>query len=239
MEKLLTLSNFKIDMKKIVLLILTILVCTGCSPRKNFSNSKVSEIKSIIEYKQFNIIYRGLENRMTIFVPGADSIKVSGIGISTTDSTKVFEMRIKKFDENIYGFTPGRGDKMLMSIFSFLNGKESFEKREFRIFNIQSPYTSINGQIIQIKMSKESLAQSKIEMLIPQLIFEMPKVKNFSFKINDGESYFVERNLFDLTAKEKILNLKIGDVVLIYDVQIDYINSGRMKNLKELKIYIE
>lgn len=166
---------------------------------------------------------------MTIFVLGADSIQVSGIGF-----------QVQKVEENKYNITPGVGITLEIKINGYFKGKEVIEKRQFRILNIGIPHASIDYKIGKIKLSKQEVFESTIEVHFPQFIFETPIVKSFLYQINKEEPVIIYGNKFDKMAIEKIGKMKSGDSILIDNIKafrelptVDY------SKIKELKVYIE
>lgn len=214
-------------MKKIIYYTLIFCVCSYCTPRKQISFPKDSNIKSIIENEKLNILYRGIKNHLTIYVPKSDSIKVNGPGVY-------------KESESKYSIIPGIGSSMEITITGFIKDKAITEKREFRIVNINNPFASINNKIEKITLSKEELANSKIEYFIPQFIMELGKVAKFRYQINEEEPMVNYGDKFNKAAKEKIFNLKSGDYMIIdklsYGLELQNID---LKKVTELKVYIK
>ncbi|WP_231433699.1 GldM family protein [Chryseobacterium sp. Leaf313] len=81
-------------MKKTIYLILLLIICLNCSSTKTFT--KKSDIKAIVENRQLNILYRGVQNHLNIDIPQSDSIQVSGAGV-------------KKDGKNRYSIVPTTG----------------------------------------------------------------------------------------------------------------------------------
>lgn len=215
--------------RKLLFAFFSLFFLLQCAPKKIFFVSENSEIKSIIENRQFDVVYRGLKYRMTIFVPGADSIQVSGIGF-----------QVQKVEKNKYDITPGGGKSLEIKIIGFFERKEVIEKRQLRILNIGIPHASIDYKIGKIKLSKQEVFKSTIEVHFPQFIFETPIVKSFLYQINKEEPVTIYGNKFDKMALEKIGKMKSGDSILIDNIKafrelpnVDY------SKIKELKVYIE
>ncbi|APY06833.1 hypothetical protein BWZ20_00325 [Winogradskyella sp. J14-2] len=213
-------------MKQIILLIV-VLSFIHCAPKKTVGNPTNPKIKSIVENNKLNVVYRGIRNPLTIYVPNTDSIKVSGIGLH-------------KIDNNEYYISPGQGLTMEITIVGYIKGQEIIDKREFRILDIQKPYASIHKYFGNVTLSKEKLASSKIKPHIPQFVLELPDVYSFEYQINNQKRLFNEGNTFNDVAKKQIYNLKKGDSVLIDNVKLvtDRPNVDRAKII-ELKVYIE
>ncbi len=172
-------------------------------------------------------MYRGIKNHLTIYVPKSDSIKVSGPGVY-------------KEGENKYSIVPGTGSSMAITITSFIEGKKITDKREFRILNINNPFTSINNKIEKITLSREELANSTIEYLIPQLVLKLGKVTKFRYQINEEEPMINYGDKFSRLVKEKIFNLKSGDHMIIDELSFGpELQSIDLKKVTQLKVYIK
>lgn len=214
-------------MKKIIYFTIILYIFIDCSSRKHISFSKDSNIKSVIENSQLNIVYRGIKNHLTIYVPKSDSIKVSGIGV-------------KKESENNYSITPTIGTTLKITITGFFKGKEVIEKREFRIFKIDKPFASIGNRTGEITLSNKELADSKIEYFIPQFVYKLGKVGKFRYKINDEESVVNYGDEFNKSAKEKIFKMKSGDYMVIDELNFNpELQSVDLKKVTELKVLID
>lgn len=212
---------------KLTFLFLILLSCVQCTVKNNFTGLKQGQIKSIVENKKLNVVYRGIRNPLTIYMPYTDSIKVTGLGLH----------KVKDYE---YYIAPGSGLKTEILIIGYINGREIIDKREFRILGIQEAYASIHKYFGKVKLSKEKLSDSKIEIHIPQFIVETPDVASFKYQINNWEPLQNEGNSFDNLAKHHINNLKKGDSITIDNVKLvtDNPNEYRARVI-ELKIYIE
>ena len=180
---------------RLTILFLILLSCVQCTVKNNFTGLKQGQIKSIVENKKLNVVYRGIRNPLTIYMPYADSIKVTGLGLH-------------KDKDSEYYIAPGSGLKTEIFIIGYINGREIIDKREFRILDIQEAYASIHKYFGKVKLSKEELSDSKIEIHIPQFIVELPDVASFKYEINNKEPGQNEGNTFGNLAKHQINNLK-------------------------------
>ena len=213
-------------MKNLFILII-FMSFTQCTTKKPTNELKNSNIKTIIENENLNVVYRGIRNPLTIYVPNADSIKVSGLGIGQTD-------------ENKYYIAPGLGTKAEITVIGYINGEELIDKRQFRILDIEKPYASINNNYGKITLSKDELANSIIKAHIPQFIIELPEILSFEYTINEQQTLINNGNEFNNIAKEQIYNLRNGDSMVIDNVKLvtDKPNIDRAKII-ELRIYVE
>jgi len=201
--------------------------CIYCTPKKHISSSNDSSIKSVIENEKLNILYRGIKNYLTIYVPQSDSITVSGLGVYKEGKSK-------------YYITPSTGTSMEITIISFVKGKEIIEKREFRIVNIEKAFASIRNKIGKITLSQEELATSKIEYFIPQFVMKLGRVGKFRYQINDEEPTVNYGDEFNKSAKEKIYNMKSGDSMIIDDLNSNpELQSVDVKKVEKLVIDIK
>lgn len=214
-------------MKKLAYYTLIFWVCIYCTPKKQISSSEDSNIKSIIENEKLNILYRGMKNYLTIYAPNSDSIKVSGLGVY-------------KEQKNKYYITPAAGASMEITIIKFSKGKEIVEKREFRIVNIEKPFASIKNKIGKMTLSKEELANSKIEYYIPQFVMKLGKVGKFRYQINAEEPMVNYGDEFNKSVKEKIYNMKSGDIMIIDNLNFNpELQNVDLKKVAELVVYIK
>ncbi|WBV59444.1 GldM family protein [Chryseobacterium camelliae] len=214
-------------MKKIIYYIIILIIFTGCISRKHISSSQDSNIKSVIENKQLNVLYRGIENYLTIHVPNSDSIQVSGTGV-------------KKKNENNYSVTPSVGISMEITVTGFFKGKKSIDKREFRILHLDKPFTSIGNRIEQITLSKEKLADSRIKFFIPQLVINLPNVEKFQYQINNEKPAINYGEEFNESAKEKIFKMKSGDYMIIDELSFNTeFQNSCLKEVTKLTVYIK
>lgn len=213
-------------MKKIIYYTIIFCVYISCSSRKHISSSKSSNIKSIVENSQLNVVYRGIKNHLTIYVPQSDSIKVSGIGV-------------QKESENNYSITPTIGTSLKITITGFFKGKEVIDEREFRIFSIGKPFASINNKTGEITLSNEELANSKVEYFIPQFVISLGKVGKFQYQINEQEPAINYGEEFDESAKKKIFKMKPGDYMII-DLNFNpELQNVDLAKITELKVIIQ
>lgn len=213
-------------MKNLIYILISC-ACICCTSRKHISYSKDSNIKSVIENKQLNILYRGIENYLTIHVPNSDSIQVSGTGV-------------KKKNKNNYSITPSVGTSMEITVTGFFKGKKSIDKREFRILSIDKPFASIGNRIGQITLSKEKLADSRIKFFIPQFVIKIPNVEKFQYQINNEEPAINYGEEFNESAKEKIFKMKSGDYMIIDELSFNTkFQNSCLKEVTKLTVYIK
>ncbi len=202
-----------------------LLLYNSCASSKIITSD--SNIKPIIENKQLNILYRGIKNYLTIYVPKSDSIKVDGMGV-------------QKESENNYSITPSLGSSLEITITSFFNRKKVIDKREFRILNIDKPFASIGNRIELISLSKEELANSVIKYVIPQFVINLEKIGKFRYQINGGASEINYGEEFSTIAKEKIYKMKSGDSIVIDDLRFNLEPPNTdLKKMTELKVLIK
>jgi hypothetical protein len=212
-------------LKKTIYLILLLIICLNCSPTKTFT--KESDIKAIVENRQLNILYRGVRNHLNIDIPQSDSIQVSGAGV-------------KKEGKNRYSVVPTTGTTLEITISGFIRDKVVTDKRKFRILNIGRPFASINNQTIQINLTNEELALSKIKYFIPQLVYELPKVGKFHYQINQEESLINYGEEFNQSAKDRILKMKSGDSIVIDELSLENEQPNiDYKKVNALKVIIQ
>ena len=115
-----------------------------------YAQDTIPASKSVIALDKMNVVYRGIQNPISIAVNNAKSYVISGNGVS-------------KKEDGSYVLRPGSGNetKVFVEIENF-NGSKIVEEHVFRIINIPMHQTTINGDYSTFRSSLEF----KIEELI-------------------------------------------------------------------------
>lgn len=214
-------------MKKIIYSTFILLIHISCTSLRYNLHSDNSGNKAFVENEDLNVLYRGIKNHLRIYVPKSDSIKVSGSGIY-------------KEEENKFYIIPSTGKTLQIKIISYCKGKETVDRREFRILNIGKLFASINNRTGKITLSKDELAGSVIEYYIPQFVGKLGKVGKFSYKINNGNPMINYGSTFSKYAKDRIYTMQSGDSMVIdhlnFHPEMEIVD---LKKASELVVYIE
>lgn len=90
----------------------------------------------VISVDKLNVVYRGIQNPISIAVPNAKSFKVSGLGV--------------KEENGKYYISPGQGNEVIITLEIILeNDSKVVEEHVFRIKNLKKHIARINNKNCQ------------------------------------------------------------------------------------------
>ncbi|WP_412986978.1 GldM family protein [Pontimicrobium sp. IMCC45349] len=181
-----------------------------------------SKTETVLELSKMNIVYRGVTNPVKISVPNAIKVVASAPGL-------------KKIDEyGNYTFTAGGGKTVEVKIMAIMpNGDTIKSTKTLRIKNLSKLRGTINGlgcgTSCEVLIKKEQLSNALIDARLDNFLFDY----NFyvtSFKIHTKsltKSIEIEGNTITKETSDKILhNLKIGDIVHVFDIKVRIYGSS-------------
>ncbi|WP_196891857.1 type IX secretion system motor protein PorM/GldM [Aureivirga marina] len=165
---------------------------------------------AVISADKMNVVYRGLDNPMSISIPGLPDNKVT-----------VNAPGLKKIGTGKYNIKPGQGREVKITASGKLpSGKTVTSSSVFRIKNIPKPAASIRKQTDAIKLPKSSLEKSTIEAFIPDFDFNISlKTQSFKIKIEGQNTIVVNGNRLNDKAKRALKKARPGSTVTIFGVK--------------------
>ncbi len=175
---------------------------------------------AVIAADKMNVVYRGVDNPMTVSIPGIPDNKVnaSAPGLSRVSGSK-------------YVMRPGAGRTVMISANGTLpDGKPVGSKSEFRIKDIPPPVGAIRGETGIVRMERGGLEISTISAVLPDFDFELNiNVTGFSFKVSGQPTVKVNGTKLDASAKAALRRAGRGETVQIFDISANLAgNSGYM-----------
>ncbi len=187
---------------------------------------------AVISADKMNVVYRGVQNPMTISVPGVadNAVKASAPGLKKTKGIGKYMM------------SPGKGREVKIAVNAKLpDGTPISSSQIFRIKDIPAPVAAVRGEYGMIKMPKSTLQKATISSLLPDFVFDLKiKTTGFSVKIPGQPTVKVKGNKFNAAAIRVLNKARRGDAVIIFDVKQKLIgNSGYyLKNASPVNIEI-
>ena len=176
---------------------------------------------AVISADKMNVVYRGVQNPMTISVPGVSSInanapglqKVSGAGQYVMDVTNVKAREVKI---NVSATLPG--------------GAPFSDSKSFRIEEIPRPSGTVRGQMMDggaISMQRGSLAKSTVGAQLPNFAFDLDlRVSGFSIKVEGERTIVVQGQQLNQAAQRVLQGAQRGSTVTIFDIKASIANSS-------------
>lgn len=180
-----------------------------------FEAIDTSEIKTVVELNKMNVVYRGVNNPMTISMPNAVKIEASALGLKKID------------DFGNYELSPGSGLKVDVLIKGIMKNGDTIEDiKTFRIKDINKPVGMFNrighGNDFPIEFTKESLINGKVGIRVEDYLFDLDyNLKGFKIKNNKNTPISVDGNILNEEAKDLVRKSKINDSIYIFDIRLD------------------
>lgn len=171
-------------------------------PRPNSAN---------ISADKMNVVYRGLENPMTISFAGIGDnfVTASAPGLSKSGAN------------GKYNLNPGSGTEVTVSVSGKMgDGKTVTDRKMFRIKNIPAPAGAIGGSTGVTKGAKSRLEVSTVSAKLEDFLYDLNfTVTQFTFKVPGQPAIVVSGDKVDGRCKAALARVTRGDQVTISDIK--------------------
>ena len=178
-----------------------------------YAQDTIPATKSVIALDKMNLVYRGIQNPISIAVNNAKSYVIYGNGVS-------------KNDEGKYIIRPSSGNetKVFVEIENF-DGSKVIEEHVFRIKGLPAIVGTVNEINTYVLLKRDNILKAIVSTEMEDFIFvdktsDFFKVNSFEIKFPDGKILQIEGNTFTKVAYNEIIKLKKGEVFEI--ITIDY-----------------
>ncbi|MDO4228431.1 MAG: gliding motility protein GldM [Capnocytophaga sp.] len=164
---------------------------------------------AVISADKMNVVYRPLNNPITISMPGVPDNKISASapGLSRKSGTS-------------YNLKPGQGREVTISVTGEIDGQKFSSSRVFRIKDVPRAVTVLAGQSGSVKMPKANLAAMPVGATIEDFDFELTyNVTSFKVSVPGQATILVQGNRMSEQARSAINRARKGDIVQIFDVK--------------------
>jgi hypothetical protein len=188
-----------------------------------YGQDTIPVTKSVIALDKMNVVYRGVENQISIAVNNAKSYVIYGNGVS-------------KNKEGKYVIKPisGNETKVFVEIENF-DGSKVIEEHVFRIVNIPMHETTINGNYSTFRSSLEfkieELVDAEIGVKFIDCFFITCEVTQFNLKVGSYPTIVISGNKITPEALELIKKARKKDIIIINQIKGKYYGfDGFIKN---------
>ncbi len=175
------------------------------------SYSVISEPdEAVISADKMNVVYRGLDNPISISLPGVGDKDVNATAPG-----------LKKIGNGKYVMSPGAGNEVKINVSAKLSsGKPVNSVKTFRIKDIPAAAGTVRGDFGVVPMPKSSLNNTPINVELPDFVFELEFiVQSFNVKVPGQAAVKVNGSKFDARAKKVLAKSRRGDVITIFDIK--------------------
>lgn len=166
---------------------------------------------AVISADKMNVVYRGVQNPITISIPGIQDSKVR----ATAPGLK----RVKGSKYNLF---PGKGREVKINVSGTLpDGNNVSSVSSFRIKDIPKPSGYFRGQSGAFTIPKSSLERGTVEARLEDFDFDLPlKVQSFRFRAPGQPSMVINGNKLNSKAITSLSRVKNGQTVIISDIKV-------------------
>jgi gliding motility-associated protein GldM len=178
----------------------------------NQTYSVISKPNSaVISADKMNVVYRGVQNPITISIPGIQDSKI-----------KASALGLKKVRGSKYNLFPGKGRDVKINVSGILpDGNKVSSISTFRIKDIPKPAGYFRGQSGSFTLPKSSLERGAIEAKLEDFDFDLPlKTVSFRFRAPGQPSAVIKGNKLDSKAIRALSRIKNGQTVIISDIEV-------------------
>ena len=180
-------------------------------PRPNSAN---------ISADKMNVVYRGLDNPMTISFAGIGDnfVNASAPGL------------VKAGGNGKYNLKPQSGTEVTVSVSGKMtDGKTVSDKKVFRIKNIPAPAGAIGGGTGVQKGAKSRLEVSQVSAKLEDFLYDLSfQVTQFTFIVPGQPAIVVSGDRVDGRCKAALARVTRGDQVTISDIKTKVVGGANI-----------
>ncbi|RZS99818.1 gliding motility protein GldM [Aquimarina brevivitae] len=186
---------------------------------------------AVIAADKMNVVYRGVNNPMTISIPGVPAVNATAPGLRKAGGAGQYVMNVttvkaREVDIKVSGKLP--------------NGSTVSDSKKFRIKDIPRPVGTVRGEDGSIKMARNALEISSIGAILPDFDFDIKlKVTGFKFKVEGQPTVSVNGGRLNSRAKSALRKAKRGSSVQIIDIKAQLTTNSSYKLKKISPVIVE
>ncbi|WP_109434105.1 MULTISPECIES: gliding motility protein GldM [Aquimarina] len=186
---------------------------------------------AVISADKMNVVYRGVNNPMTISIPGVPNVNASAPGLRKAGGAGKYMMNV----------TTVKSREVSIKVSGKLaNGTTVSDSKKFRIKDIPRPVGTVRGEDGSIKMARNALEISSIGAILPDFDFDIKlKVTGFKFKVEGQPTVSVRSGRLDSKAKSALRKAKRGSSVQIIDIKAQLTTNAGYKLKKISPVIVE
>ncbi|AXT62626.1 gliding motility protein GldM [Aquimarina sp. AD10] len=186
---------------------------------------------AVISADKMNVVYRGVNNPMTISIPGVPNVNANAPGLRKTGGAGKYMMNV----------TTVKAREVSIKVSGKLaNGTSVSDSKKFRIKDIPRPVGTVRGEDGSVKMARNALQISSIGAILPDFEFDIKiKVTGFKFKVEGQPTASVRGGRLDAKAKSALRKAKRGSAVQIFDIKAQLSNNASYKLKKISPVIVE
>ena len=187
---------------------------------------------AVISADKMNVLYKGVENPLSISVPGIPENKI------TVKAPGIRKVKSGKYVIDVTNYQ-GRTVDILVS-WKLPTGAVKSDKKTFRVKNIPKPLGSIAGKTDYVKLPRHNLEVSRVKAVLPDFDFDLKlAVTGFEFKAPGQPTIHVNGARLNDRAKSALRRVRRGQTVQIYGIKTRLLGKSNYKTKEATPILIE
>ena len=186
----------------------------------NTTYSVISKPNSaVVAADKMNVVYRGIENPLTISIPGI-----------ATNLVKASASGLRQVKGSSYVILPKEGKEKEITITvrgNLPDGTPVKTPKKFRVKDIPAAQGVIRGEFGKISLPGSVLPNIVVGAGLPDFLFDLKlSVKSFKVKVPGEFAVEVTGNNMSPAAKKLLLKARKGDNISIYDIKAKITNDN-------------
>lgn len=188
---------------------------------------------AVISADKMNVVYRGVENPLTIAIPGLSDnmVRASGTGLSHVGGSK-------------YVMRPGAGREVVVTASGTTpDGQNISTPVTFRIKDIPRPTGTVRGEDGNggaVRIERQGLEIATIGAVLQDFDFDLNlQVTGFSFRVPGQPTIIVQGNKLNQQAKQALQRAPRGSVVQIIDINANIVGNSSYRLPRISPVMIE
>ena len=166
---------------------------------------------AVISADKMNVVYRGVDNPMTISIPGIpdDKINASATGLRRNRGSK-------------FNMSPGKGKEVTITATGKLpDGQSISTKTKFRIKDLPRPSATFFNQSGKIRLPKASVERAQVGAIMEDFDFDLTlNTLEFKIKIPGSPTITCKGTRLSGQAKQALSKARKGQEISIFDLKV-------------------
>ena len=185
---------------------------------------------AVISADKMNVVYRGVDNPMTISIPGIpdDKINASAPGLKRQKGSKFI-------------MNPGKGREITITANGKLpDGNLVSTKTKFRIKDLPRPNATFFGQSGKIRLPKASIERAEVGAILEDFDFDLTlKTLEFKVKVPGAPTITCKGTKFNAKALQALGRVRSGQEISIFDLKVQNPSKPNYKFKRVAPVLIE
>jgi gliding motility-associated protein GldM len=166
---------------------------------------------AVISADKMNVVYRGVDNPMTISIPGIpdDKINARAAGLRRVKGSK-------------FNMNPGKGREVSITATGKLpDGQAISTKTKFRIKDLPKPSATFFRQPGRIRLPKSSIERAEVGAVLEDFDFDLTlKTLEFKVKIPGSPTITCKGTRLSPQALQALGRVRTGQEISIFDLKV-------------------